>query len=267
MTPRRSIGVTLTAVVTLLGSVLFVLFASLMLLLSLLPKMQPGSPSYLRLALLLESVLFSAVAAWGITTAVGLFRLRNWSRISTIVFSVFLTLCGGSAALSMAFITFPPAPGTPPGLMGYIKAGLVGFYAFLTLLGGWWLYYFNTAAARAQFGTSIEQPESRPLSVSIIAWCLLVGGLLRLKPLSRSLAIGFYAYGAVSGLLAAFLPGYSERTAVLLESLPAGLGEAVRSGGSASLSFWRPGAVAGALLCLVPIWLLVARRQAFASRP
>ncbi len=68
------------------------------------------------------------LAAWGITTAVGLFRLRVWSRWSILVFSSLLAFMGGSTALMMAFIPLPPTPGVSPGIMTGIKIGIAAFY-------------------------------------------------------------------------------------------------------------------------------------------
>ncbi len=203
----------------------------------------------------------------------------------------------------------PPGPNASPELLAGIKIALVGFYAALGLIGIFWLFYFNAAGVRAQFGMAADGVETggRPLSVSIIAWFMLLGslvcfacaffpfpamvfgvmfqgwaarvfylgfaacelwlgmGLLRLKSLSRVLAIAFFGFGIINGLLFAVLPGRTERLQDSLRSLPA----AMRGAGDyGTVPYTSPmGMIAGCLLLAVPIWFLVARRQAFIKQP
>jgi hypothetical protein len=301
MPAQRSAGVTAAAVISILGSALCLLFALLMLLTSFLFRSQAPTPSFTRVAVFFECALFGALAAWGIATAIGLFRLRGWARISAIVFSLLLA----SGALFLAFFRPPPQPGAPPAVMTVVMVGIACFYACLAALGGWWLYLFNTLSVRTQFGAEISEPGGRPLSISIIGWWLLAGavgcfagaftsfpvmvggfvfrgwlthifflafaaiqgwlggGLLRLKPLTRIVAIAFYAFAGVSSLLFAFLPGYEQRIRDAMDSMPFGFNEAFQASSAASLAAMRPGLIVGALTCVLPIWFLVARRREF----
>jgi len=305
MTPQRSAGVTAAAVISILGSALCFLFALLILLASFAMPSQPSMPSFPRVAVSLECVLFGILAAWGIATAIGSFRLRGWARVSTIVFSLLLATGCGSGALSLAFIRPPPQTGAPPAVMTFVMLVLACFYACLAALGGWWLYLFNTLPVRTQFGAEISEPGGRPLSVSIIGWFLLAGavtcvagastgfpamvggfvfrgwaarlfflafaaiqgwlgaGLLRLKPLMRIVAIGFYALAGLSSVLFALLPGYEQRIRDAMDSMPFGFNEAFQASTAASLAAMRPSLITGALVCLLPIWFLVARRKEF----
>jgi hypothetical protein len=300
------VGVTLTAVVSILGSALLVVLALFMLLAMLVQKAQPGMPAYAKTILPIEALAFAGLAAWGVTTAVGLFRLRGWARWSTIVVGALLVVFGAPGALMMAIVQFPAASGAPAGLMTGIKIGVVCFYAILALLGAWWLYYFHTTGVRAQFAAGIGGPGGQPLSVWIIAWFLIVGGLiclvvvffpfpvmvfglllrgwtarllfltfaaiecwlgaglLRLKPLSRILAIAFFAFGVVNVLVSVFLPGFAERFSAMMNSMPGGLPGAEQSVALASM---QPAMLVAALICAVPIWFLVANRGAFGKPP
>jgi len=307
-TPKRSVGVTVTAVVSILGSALLLLFVLLLLPAALVRRPQPGISAYLGTILLIYGLLFSGLAAWGITTAVGLFRLRGWARWSTIVFSGLLAMVCASSALMMAIIQLPTSQGTSPGLMAGFKVALACLYAVPALLGAFWLYYFHTAGVRAQFGAGTEGPGGRPLSMWVIGFLLIIGGLfclggvffpfpamvfglllrgwtarllflvfaaiecwlgvelLRLRPLSRVLAIGFFGCCVASVLVSVFRPGFSERVSAMLDAMPAGwLG--ATAGQSAALSSMQPIMLMGGLMSIVPIWFLVARRGTFAERP
>jgi len=305
MPTTRSAGVTTAAVISILGSVLCLLFALLMLLSALVLRAQPGMPAYPGWAIFMEAALFGALTAWGIATAIGLIRLRGWARVSTIVFGLLLILGCGSGAVALAFFRPAPQPGAPPEVMAGIIIVLACFYACLAVLGGWWLYLFNTLPVRRQFGAEISEPGGRPLSISIIGWFLLIGGLacfagaftsfpamvlglvlsgwaaraaylataaiqawlglglLRLRPLSRVLAIALFVYGSINSLLFALLPDSTARLRGVMTNLPGGLGEATRAARTAAFSSVNPSLMLAALLCLIPVWFLVARRKEF----
>jgi hypothetical protein len=302
---KRSIGVTLSAVVTILGSVLTALFGVLMLVNSTVQwGGDPDEPPYVRVAGFVMAGVMFALTAWGVTTAIGLIRLRRWARVCILVFSVFMAFCFGSAAVVMAFVPLPSPPNAPPGLMTGVRIGIVCVYGLLTLIGGWWLYLFNRASVVAQFAPG--PPPARPLSVSMIAWLLLFGGvacfvntwlpfpamlfgfmitgwsakaaylvlsllqlwlgvgLLRLRPLSRVLTIGFFALGALNGVSMAFLPGAAARMMEAMAALPASMRQPPSADFPLPLAVI---AVTTVFTCSVPIWFLVRSRVAFLKAP
>jgi hypothetical protein len=177
---QRSIGVTLTAIASILGSLILLLMVLLMTVTLLLRPDAPEMTSLVRISLLIGGGAMFAFSAWGIATAVGLLRLCGWARWSMLAFSVLLTFVGATAALGVLFISGAPAPGVSPALMRGIQAGVSGFYGLLALIGGLWLYYFNTFGVKAQFSGSgpVQPPGGRPFSVTMIAWLLLSGGAL-----------------------------------------------------------------------------------------
>lgn len=86
----------------------------------------------------------------------------------------------------------------PQNFATLIRAAMAIFYATLSGLGGFWLYFFNKASVKAQFRemqlAGQEMPHAlqaeaaarpltgRPLSISIIGWFLLISSAL--APLS-----------------------------------------------------------------------------------
>jgi hypothetical protein len=95
--------------------------------------------------------------------------------------------------------------------------------------------------------------------------CWLGVELLRLRALSRVLAIALFACGGANTLLVGVLPGFPERSRAMMDAMPAGWPGAT-AGQSAALSSMQPAFLIGALLAVVPIWFLVAHRAAFAKR-
>lgn len=305
MAVQRSGGITFSAVLAILGSALLLLFA-LATALSALPSItQPTAlPSYTRPLLLIVSGVMVTIAGWGIATAIGLFRLRPWARWSLLAFSAFLVFMGVSGGLALAFSPIPAASGTLPGVVTLVKVFLLGFYLVMTLVGAIWLFYFNTAGVRSQFGggPAAEGPGIRPVSVTVIAWFLIAGGvvclglaasplpaallamtltgwparalylafagmelwaglgLLRLQPLSRVLAIGFFGFTSANTALFSLLPGYAERMRTFLEIFPADWQVQTQQTPAPGATV---GFIAGLLASAVPIYFLIARRRAF----
>ena len=109
---KKPVGIGVSAIFVLLGSLLmlgFFVLIGLVLLLS--PGRAPIAPEA-RLALFAGLGLFGTLGAWGTTTAIGLFRLRNRARVSILIFSGFLALSGVTAAPVMLLMPSPPS--APP---------------------------------------------------------------------------------------------------------------------------------------------------------
>ena len=87
---NKPVGVTATAVFALLGSLLML---ACLVLVGLTLLLSPGRRSLApeaRLGMTIGLAMFAIMAAWGTTTAIGLFRLRNWARVSMLVFAALL---------------------------------------------------------------------------------------------------------------------------------------------------------------------------------
>lgn len=199
---KRSAGVTVIAVLALVGSAFTLLVGVGMLVaVAIVPAPEstefPGSPMLFRIILVFASLMYLLPAARGIFTGIGLLRLKNWARISTIVFSVLLILMGGFTALMSLIVPLPVTTHSDvdPAVMSGIRMASGAFWLTLLGIGIWWVVYFNRPKVKHQFGhvtvmgESIPQPSplqaplepyepatsNRPLSITIIAWFLLAG--------------------------------------------------------------------------------------------
>jgi hypothetical protein len=209
---NRSVGVTVTAVIVLFGSGLTLLAGVMMLFASSsdlpIPENQVHFLKYFMVFLAL--VLFAA-AAWGIASGTGLMRLREWSRISMLVFSALLLFVCIPGLLMFLFMPFPP-PGTAPSpeltkeMLGATRIFMVVLYGILAALGGWWIYFFNKRSTKDQFlkvripglegmpGAEVISPYARPLSITLIAWWLLISGFIGVLGLSVNPPVFFLGY-------------------------------------------------------------------------
>ncbi|HSS95442.1 MAG TPA: hypothetical protein VLK33_00350, partial [Terriglobales bacterium] len=101
---KRSIGVTVIAVLSLIGSTLMLGMALIMIAIAIFaPKTDANLPPTFPIMMGVTSVFYFLLATWGISSGIGLLRLKNWARTSTIVFSVLMTLMS-LFSLPMAFI-------------------------------------------------------------------------------------------------------------------------------------------------------------------
>ncbi len=179
---NRPAGVTASAVFLILGSALIALTGVLMLSARLfIPPNTPEPPFAKAMMMFMGIVLFGA-ALWGVLTAVGLFRMRRWARISILVIGTLLVIiCSFSLVMLIAVTRLIPefesarGTGMVMGIMGTI-------YLIPIAFGIWWLIYFNRAAVKAAFlqGFVPNEGPCRPLSIAVIAWHLVVFGIILL---------------------------------------------------------------------------------------
>jgi hypothetical protein len=205
---KRSVGITVIAVLSLTGSILVLLMGILMLvIMAIAPSphsaASPFSPAVFKVVMVLAAMLYVLPAIWGIATSIGLFRLSNWARISIIVFSALLVLIGSFSALSTLVIPIPTTgKGYDSSTAFALRSAMEIVWLVLMAIGVWWLVFFNRTKVKGQFTRAailpvsspasvfaLQQPKDsftptftspiarRPLSFTIIAWLLLVGCL------------------------------------------------------------------------------------------
>lgn len=219
---NRSAGVTVIAILALLGSALMLALAALVAIAMFVAPPQGANPAQLppmffKVLRVGAPFMYALPAVWGIVTAVDLLRLKNWARISIIVFSVLLIVFGGFEVLSsVSFFLMQPNRGLDRTMLFSIGVAMAMFALVQIGVGIWWLVFFNRATVKAQFVPWYLQPSgpvsgetpyrmdmphsatlpppappgeapapaivapratARPLSISIIAWYLLAGCL------------------------------------------------------------------------------------------
>jgi len=339
---KRSIGVTVIAVLSLLGSLFTLLMGGSMIALSIIgpptsAANSPFSPQFFKIMMFGAAFVYILPAAWGIVTSIGLFRLKEWARISIIVFSVLLTLMTGFGGLMFLVMPMPPAPheaaaANVAAIMRILAAVLAGT---LMSIGVWWLVFFTRRDAKEQFvpsqplatgapvGLSGAMPDfsaqasvppvaRRPLSPTVIAYLLLAGcffipmslwlrspgilltwvltgwpatlyyviiivvrlyvgiGLLRLRPLARTIGVAYYYCLLVNMAVFYLAPGGRSRTLDMLQKSYASMawihGQPNQYWNFTqfiNVPFLIMMVCFGLLWILVPLYFLVTRKAAF----
>jgi len=191
---NRSAGVTASAVIGIIGSLISLLFGGLIVLSAVMTRVHPlpvapgapVSPIDPALMLAVMSVFYFGFGVWGIVSAIGLLRLRKWARICFVVFGAilaFFSVCGAFGMVIAMFITprtLPPGNNVPAGVITSVLAIFAAFMLLCVGLGIWWVIYFNRRSVKDQFldGAVALEGSQVPLAISIVAWFLIVSGSL-----------------------------------------------------------------------------------------
>lgn len=104
--------------------------------------------------------LLIALVILAVCTIVGLFRLKAWARYSILFLGVldFLVFALMAIGILIARVKWWMAslslPNNPHLKVGDILLWLAIFYGILTLIGVWWLIYFNVKSVRESFANA-----------------------------------------------------------------------------------------------------------------
>ncbi len=190
---KSSVGVTICAVVVLIASVLALVGAggaAFMLLGPLSAQvfdpavLPPGADvSMMRAAMMSGVVMAAAFAALGIATGIGLIRLWKWARYSAIAIGVFVIIFSVLPGIFFAFAPIPPPSSSPDGTVPVaFRLFLVGFYLLWAAVAGIFVYMMMRKSTVAQFNGDavVSGPRKRPISVTIIAWLMILSGVMML---------------------------------------------------------------------------------------
>jgi len=124
--------------------------------------------------------LMMCLAIFGIATGIGLILLRNWARISALIWGGLCVFFGAIGIPIVFFIPLVP-PESVPNLsadsMQAVRWILLFFYGLPLIAGIWWLILFNRKTVKAQFAATTtsaasgQTQKSRcPLPVAVLAW-------------------------------------------------------------------------------------------------
>src|SRR5271167_4647150 len=214
---KRPVGVILTVVAQVLGSLIVLLASAGMLFMPALmrntPTPTPPNPMGPQI-FYGAAAMYGFFAVLGLLTAIGLSQFKNWARYSTLVFAGLLVAMGLTTALVFALMPIPDIPqksdSVPAGAMTpVVRAVMAAFPLGLAALGAAWLYYFNRASTKLYFtrADTASDVDSKgvlvgrrriPLSIFVIAVLNLLGGIFAIPFAAwvpANLFFGFRATG------------------------------------------------------------------------
>jgi hypothetical protein len=196
---KNWIGIRASAVLAIVGSLVTLVMGGAMLFAMLVgpPPQGPAAPPFPLAAIgIVMAAIAAGLSGWGIWTAIGIFRRRGWARVSILVFAALLTFMAAAGGLTILFMQFPPQAGVNQSIMDAVRWGMAAFYGVLLAIGVWWLVLFNLSSTKEYFGQGgASEPPARPLSVSTIAWYLLISALF--MPILVVFRMPAFVFGAV----------------------------------------------------------------------
>ena len=196
---KRLPGIVVSAVLLILLSLFQVLGAALMTLSGVIESHglavaattnAPPKPAWLPWVSFGMAALCAGLAALGITTSIGLFRMRRWARYLVLIIGGCLAVFCVPGMLMMLVMTLVPLP--MPAAADPAHAHTIQFFskiifvvislfsAALAAIGIWWLVYFNRKAVREAFAgmTGSFAPSRRPLLISVLSVLDIVGAVM-----------------------------------------------------------------------------------------
>jgi hypothetical protein len=205
---KRSIGVTICAVIAFLLSGVALFGGALMFFVVSLVQIQGNRPPFPEVTFFMGigvGVLLIGFAAWGVAAGVGLLRHREWARVSMLVY-IGLLLFLSFPGLFLSVVPIPiPSNAENSELFKQtllsMRIFVAVFYGILILLSSFLLWFLNTRAIKDHF-RDVNSPHvhPRPISISIIGWYLLTSVFL--FPVIFSLHFPLFFFGF-------FLKGWS----------------------------------------------------------
>src|SRR5271165_1844532 len=149
-----SSSVIAAAVVGILASLFGLLSAVTAIVGMILLPQSPNSagiPPFAKSMVIAMMVLFACLAIFGIFTSVSVLRLKNWARISMLVWGGIMTGFCGLALIIMAFVSLPEPPANAPVQIQFVRILVSLIYGIPVLIGIWWLILFNHPPIKSQF--------------------------------------------------------------------------------------------------------------------
>jgi hypothetical protein len=217
---KPSAAVTAAAIIAIIGSVFAVLGTAMgavgLLLMSRLPQ-GPAMPVGVLPMAAAMMIFFLALAVFGILTGIGLLRLRNWARISALVWAGISVPISALVILVFALIPMPAPPNGSAAPMLFVRVFSLLFYGVPLAVGIWWLVLFNRKAVVAQFvpppagdgatapgtpsGSAVLGRPAVPLPITVLGWffllsCLSFGFILLMPTHAPALLFGFAIRGS-----------------------------------------------------------------------
>ena len=150
---QRSAAVMASGIIAILGSLVTaigILIGIMGLFLSARYPNPMDSMPGLRVITTVVMAFFFAVTIWGAFSGVGLIRLRNWARVSVLIWS---GLTAPFCILAIVFVAILPMPPTPNQAFMRVILPLfaVIFYGLPMVIAVWWLILFTRPKIVAQF--------------------------------------------------------------------------------------------------------------------
>src|SRR6266403_6331199 len=176
MRPSGPSGSVIAAgVVAILVSLVTILIAVAAIAgMSLMPpaSSSPPLPQSVKSTAVVMMVFLAGLAIFGIFTSVGVLHLRNWARVSMLIWGAVMAAFSGLALPFAAFMPMPEAPAQSPVALPFVRTLLLIVYGIPFLIGVWWRLLFNQRAITSSFSRRLWATANSPLRQARVVHCL-----------------------------------------------------------------------------------------------
>jgi hypothetical protein len=120
-------------------------------------------PPYATAVAAVGRLVLVGLAVFGIITGIGLIRLKNWARVSILIWSAITVFFAGTALAFLLAIPFPLSPGGALVNPLAVEVAVALVYGIPVLIRIWWLLLFSQKSRKEQFTDALsETGESSP---------------------------------------------------------------------------------------------------------
>ena len=159
---RRPVGVTIAAI--LLGLLACVVFLLASFMLAAVVHRSPtvhfsATATAMKVSTMVMLFVASSLAMF---VVVGLFRMRRWARFGILIFGALMAVWYGVLAIRVgaASVSHPTlSVDSSPSAMTQFALALIERHLLMTLIGVWWLVYFNLPRVRQVFAVRALGPR------------------------------------------------------------------------------------------------------------
>jgi len=113
------------------------------------PQLPPAAKTIMEGMML----FFLALGIFGIFTGAGLLRLKNWARITTLIWAGIMVACVSLTLVATLLMPSSGIPNQPPEMDNFAQIFMVCIDVIPVAIGIWWLILFNRKAIVAQFSS------------------------------------------------------------------------------------------------------------------
>jgi len=223
--PKAPASVIAAAIVSILCAGFALLGCSVTFFAFLFVKLPPTSPQLPPFFKTLELAMMAfgiGLSIFGIITGVALLYLRNWARISILIWGgvfAFFASVGIPFAFLLPKFSPPSSPQLPDATELFIQWMLVFIYGVPLVIGVWWLILFNRKSIKEQFiatrgsvEAALPQRPRCPLPITVLAWVYITAILNLIFLPFIPVRIPVFVFGLA-------LPGKASLAALLLTAL------------------------------------------------
>jgi hypothetical protein len=151
----RTAGIIFSAVMIFAAGLITFLFGALTMWMGIAYSTRPDSrPGYFGSFAIPAAAVLIGLGGWGISSGVGIVKMREWARISMLAFGAIFVVIAAFGALEIALDPRVGVTYLEGNYVGSIRPEMMAFYGVIAALGVFWLGFLSRNSVKARFSSS-----------------------------------------------------------------------------------------------------------------